>query len=728
MLNEQTFEFSQARLKLKESLRFTMRESGGGIEYLVEDEVIGRFYRIGHAQYTFLTMLDGRRTVSDALMKTASLVRELAIDESEAANLCKWAIESGLIESEVGNSAARRLEQHETMQKQQMVSYLNPMMLRMPLFNPDPVVTVVTRFASFLISPLGAMMWIAVVVFGFMKLAVNWDQFYLNRVNSFDAMDFVWIAVTWMILKVVHELAHSVVCKKFGGRVKNCGFLLLLLIPMPYVDVTSSWRFHNKWKRILTSAAGMLSEVFIAAIACIVWASAAPGPLKYHAGNVIITATLHTLLFNINPLMRFDGYYMLSDFLEIPNLSMHGRAWFKGIFKRLYFGNKPAPLKETGFRGLAIRLYGIFAMVWFGFICVGLSLGASGLIEGFGLIVAIIGCVMWLGIPLFKLAKYFLVGTKIETPNRLWFVTAMTITLLAIGCFLKFTPSPTVVSSPIVIDYEPLSIVRANATGFAKEIRVVDGQLVEEGDLLVVLENRELEHELVSLRTDIEISKLRLKTFYAHSEISQAQLEQESLESMYKKRDELTQRLAAMEIRAPQDGMVIARQLDVNEGKHLQPGDEVLSIAQPRETQAIALARQSDIEWFEDNPNAEIQLRIWGRHENAVIDGTIATINPRARDDLPHEAFAANVGGPLAVVPRTQVEGSSGDSQEGQEMMLTEPRIPIEISLSEADRASLYAGQTGEMIVRNRDQNMASYLSENFVRFVRNNNLRTHGL
>ena len=728
MLNEQTFEFSQAKLKLKESLRFTMRESGGGIEYLVEDEVIGRFYRIGHAQYTFLTMLDGRRTVSDVLMKTASLIRQHAIDETEAANLCKWAIESGLIESETGNSAARRTEQHEMMQKQQMVSYLNPMMLRMPLFNPDPIISVVTRFTGFLISPLGALVWIAVVVYGFMKLAVDWEQFYLNRVNAFDAMDFVWIALTWAILKVIHELAHSVVCKKFGGRVKNCGFLLLLLIPMPYVDVTSSWRFHNKWKRILTSAAGMMSEIFIAAIACIIWAAAAPGALKYHAGNVIITATLITLLFNINPLMRFDGYYMLSDFLEIPNLATHGRAWLKGIFKRLYFGNKPAPLKETGFRGLAVRIYGVLAMMWFFLIGIGLSLAASSMIEGFGLIVAVIGCVLWLGVPLFKLAKYFLVGTKIETPNRFWFVSAMTITLLAIGCFLEFTPSPTVVSTPIVIDYEPLSIVRANTNGFAKEIHVVDGQQVSEGDLLVVLENRDLEHELLSLLTDIKISKLRLKALYAQSQISQVQLEQESLDSMIKKRDELQQHLANLKIRAPQDGVVIARELDLNEGKYLQPGDELLSIAKPLETQAIALARQSDIEWFEDNPDAQLQLRIWGRHENSVIDGTIRSINPRARDDLPHEAFAASVGGPLAVVPRTQVEGSRGDDSGDPEMMLTEPRIPIEIALSESDRASLYAGQSGEMIVRNRDQNMAAYLSENFIRFVRNNNARTHGL
>ena len=126
---------------------------------------------------------------------------------------------------------------------------------------------------------------------------------------------------TWVVLKLIHELAHSLVCKKYGGRVASCGILVLLMIPMPYVDVTSSWRFENKWKRILTSAAGMLSEVFVAAIACYVWANSQPGPIQYHAGNVIITASLHTLLFNINPLMRFDGYYMLADWLEIPNLS-----------------------------------------------------------------------------------------------------------------------------------------------------------------------------------------------------------------------------------------------------------------------------------------------------------------------------------------------------------------------------------------------------------------------
>ena len=726
MLNDQTFEFSQARLRLKDSLRFTMRQAGGAVTYLVEDEVTGRFFRVGLAQYTFMSMLDGKRTVSTALMKTATLLREHAIDEREAASLCKWAIESGLVESETGNSAARRHEQQELQQKQKMISYLNPMMIRMPLFNPDSIVTTISRFLGFLISPLGAIIWLAVVIFGAFKLLANWDAFFFNRVNSFGAEDFIWIAVTWVVLKLIHELAHSLVCKKFGGRVSSCGMLLLLLIPMPYVDVTSSWRFDNKWKRILTSAAGMLSEIFIAAIACYVWASSEPGPLQYHAGNVIIAASLHTLLFNINPLMRFDGYYMLADWLEIPNLSPSGRQWLKGIFSWIYFGKKPQVLKETAYRGLAVRIYGVLAMLWFFSIAIGLSLAASGLIEGFGLIVALIGCVMWAGIPAFKLCKYFIFGTETEKPNRAWFVMAMLLTVCLVGGFLYACPSPSVVSAPVVIEYELLSVVRSNGAGFAKVIHVSDGQMVEKGDLLVTLENPELHQELNSLLVDIDISKLRTNSLFTQEKISEVQLEKEALASLLKRKTELERRIADLIIVAPQSGQVLARDLHISTGKHFTPGTEILSIGQPGEIQAVALTRQTDIDWVTANPDAEVDLLIWGRHKDSLIPGKITLVNPRARDDLPHEAFSASVGGPLAVVPRTQVEGDN-DTEE-QDMMLTQPRVPVEIALTEFDRASLLPGQTGQLIVRARDQNIGTYLANNLVRFIRENNVRSHGL
>jgi len=705
-----------------------MRQNAESVFYLVEDEVTGRFFRVGLAQYTFLTMLNGKRTVSTALMKTATLLHEHAIDETEAANLSKWAIESGLVESETGNSTARRMEQHEAQQKQKLISYLNPMMMRVPLFNPDPIVTALSLFMGFLISPLGALTWLMVVACGFFQLMANWDSFYTNRVNSFGAEDFIWIGVTWLVLKIVHELAHALVCKKFGGRVNTCGLLLLLLIPMPYVDVTTSWRFDNKWKRILTSAAGMLGEIFIAAIACYVWSVSPPGPLQYHAGNVIITATLYTLLFNVNPLMRFDGYYMLADWLEIPNLATSGRQWLKGIFKRLYFGNKSQPVKETGFRGLAVKAYGVLAMMWFFAISLGLSLAASSLIEGVGLIVAAIGCVMWAGIPLFKLCKYLLLGSRTEKPNRIWFAGAIATTALLLGGFFYGCPSPSVVSAPVVIEYEPLSIVRSNGSGFANMIHVLDGQLVDKGDLLVTLDNPELRQELQSLEIDIAISRLRLNTLFNAGEINEYQLEEESLAALDKKRFELEANIGDLTIVAPQAGQVLALELDMMEGQYFQPGTELLSIGQPGNIQAIALTKQADVDWVTANPNAEVELLIWGRHESSLIQGEITHVNPRARDDLPHESFSASIGGPLAVVPREQVEGESDSLSEEESLMLVQPRVLVEVSFSDDVRASLLPGQTGQLIVRSRSQNMGQYLSNKFIRFVRANNFRTHGL
>ena len=365
-------------------------------------------------------------------------------------------------------------------------------------------------------------------------------------------------------------------------------------------------------------------------------------------------------------------------------------------------------------------------MLWFFSITIGLSLAASSFIEGFGLLIAIVGLILWAGLPLFMLTKFVVKGTETERPNRTWFAWAMSLTVLLLGCFLYFCPSPSVVSAPVVIDYEPLSIVRANSTGFAESIHVVPGQQVEEGDLLVTLENRELQHELHSLLIDIKISELRSKTLFNQGEISSVQLEREELIAMHKRRTELESRIADLKIYAPQSGCVLARDLESSKGRHFSPGDEILSIAQDGEIHAIALTRQSDIDWVSEHPESEIELFVWGRHESSLLHGQIKHINPRARDDLPHEAFAASVGGPLAVVPRNQVE-DGGEESEG-DLMLTQPRVPIEIELDPADRERLAAGQTGQLFIRSRQQNMGSYLAANLVRFVRANNFRTHGL
>ena len=702
--NEQTFEFGQARLKAKDSLRFTMRESGNGVWYLVEDEITGRFFQIGLAQYTFLSLLNGNRSVNQAMMKTATLLRQHAINEHEAANLCKWAIESGLVETELSNSASRRAEKSDSEATRKAMEWLNPITFKIPLANPDRLVSIAERYTGWLFSWGGLILWLIVVMFGFFQLASHWQPFLTNRTASFSSSDFLWLVATWFALKLVHESCHTLVCKRFQGRIHSCGILLLLLIPLPYVDVTSSWRFENKWQRIFTAAAGMMGELLIAAIACCVWVWSDPGPLQYHAGNVIIATTLHTLLFNANPLMRFDGYYMLSDLLEIPNLYTHGRQYVKGLFKRIYFGNGPAGLKEVGCRALFVKIYGVLNVAWFFVIAFGLLLGAYSMLDGIGLLVALVGGLLWIGLPVLAFVKYLTVGSELEKPNRARFAFAALLTCGLLSGFLVLCPSPSVVSAPLVIDYEPLSTVRARAAGFAKVIHVVNGQSVEPGQLLVTLDNPELIEELESLNIDLKISRLRADALLSKGDVPALKLENESLAGMEKRREELVKLVACLEIRATQSGVVLARDLSSAEQTYFRPGDEILSIGNERDIQAIALARQEDVDWIEAGDDSAVEIWIWGRIDTVAIHGTISRINPRARNDLPHESFSASVGGPLAVVSRGQVESLKDGEQDS--LMLTDPRVSLRIALPADQRCQLMAGQTGVMMIRSRDLNL----------------------
>jgi len=656
MLNEQTLEFGQAVLKSKNALRFSSRKIGKRLGYIVEDELTGKFFQIGLSQYTFLSLLNGRRTVNDALERTATLLRKHAFDQQEVAKLCKWAIESGLLETEVGSTeeSRERMATDEAMQK--ATSWLNPITLKIPLACPDGFMIAANRMLGWLVSPFGAFLWLVVVCYGFGLLLIHSDRFFANGITSFSADDFVWFGVAWLLLKMVHEMAHGLVCKAY------------------------------------TSAAGMLCEIFVAAIACVVWVNVNPGPIQYHAGNVIIAATLHTLIFNANPLMRFDGYYILSDFVEIPNLATHGRGYVKGFFKWLYFGAKQKPVEEVGLRGVVVRAYGFGTIFWFFMISIGLSMAASGLLEGIGLMVALVAIILWFVLPVIKFIKYVLLGSKFEKPNRKWFAVAASITCLIAGVFLFACPSPSVVSAPVVIDYKPGGVIRARSAGFARVLHVVPGQVVAEGDLLV--------------------------------EIAMVQLEEESLLSNEKRLVDLEKLLSSLEVRATQAGQVIASDFESKLGTYFQPGDELLVIGDKDSMQATAMVKQEDIRWVNADDELRVEILVWGDGNKEVLTGTLLRSNPRARDDLPHDAFAASNGGPLAVVPREQVEGNDGSEEAS--LILTEPRVPIEIALEPDDRQRIQAGQSGLLMLRGRQDVMAGYLADRMIR--RKNNFRTHGL
>ena len=235
----------------------------------------------------------------------------------------------------------------------------------------------------------GFLVWLAVIATGAAQVATDWPRFSRGFEGILARDNWLWLFGVWAVLKIVHEFSHGNFCRHFGAAVREVGVIFILFVPMGYVDATASLGLPSKWRRMIVSAAGLYAEFFVAALAAIAWAHTGPGQLGAALHNAIVTGTVVTLFFNANPLMRFDGYYLLSDALEIPNLATRGRAWFMRVLMWLLTGDasaRPAWPRERD--EWIVAIYGLASSVWQTVVLAGLLVSASALMRGGGLLLA----------------------------------------------------------------------------------------------------------------------------------------------------------------------------------------------------------------------------------------------------------------------------------------------------------------------------------------------------
>lgn len=722
-----TFELGQARLRLRDGLRFSIQVGKHENWYLVEDDVRGNYFRIGEAEYAFLSVLDGQTTLATALAQTCSTMGAGALGEQDAINLCKWLVESGLASTKSSASASRVKKQQDSDASQEVMQKLNPISVRFTLWNPDSLVTSVSRYINWLINWPLAFVWMAVVLYASIMFARDWDRFIQGTATSFSRDGFLWIGLSWAGLKLIHESAHAFACKRFGGKVESCGILLLLLIPLPFVDVTSAWKFPNKYQRIFTSAAGMIAEIFIAAIAAIVWTKTDPGTLNTVASSLIVAASLHTLIFNANPLMRFDGYHMLTDWLEIPNLGNHAAQYTRNLARAIFLGQPGPRFAFVGIHGQLIKSYGIASLLWKTILCVTLSIAALNLLTGFGLLIALFAMFMWVMMPVWKFATTSLFNRDVENKARTRFglVAGIGALVLILGSQL---PGPSVINAPFVVDYESLEIVRAETAGFVETVAVEENQIVKRGDLLVVLRNEDLDSQIAKLQTEIEQTRIRARVQKNAGEVALWQIETETLVELETQIRELQSNEAKLTICAPADGQVIGVELNALRDTFVDVGQELLSMGASETKEAIVLVSQNETQYLADVLGKPVQLRIWGHQ--TIENGTVTEVNPKSRDDVPHFSFAGMYGGPLEVIDRSQVDSpkDSDAISDEEPLKLVDSRIRVDVGLDSAASQRLKAGQTGIVHFRNRDETLGHYVYHNGLRWLRERVRVSHGL
>ena len=705
----ETAELVTLRPRLRSGLRFSLP---GGNWAVIEDPATGKFHRVGPAEWAFLSRLDGTATVGEALAATAGPLGADALTESDAAVVCRWLVGAGLAETDAPGRTARVLAEHGRRTAAAAAGALNPVMVTTPLGDPRPLVRILAPFLSWLFTPAGFAVWAVWVAVGAYHLAAGLREFRLFTPDVVSASGVIWLAAAWLVSRVLHEAGHAVACRRFGVPVGRAGVLWLLFAPLPYVDVTASWRLDSRWHRAAIASAGVAVELLLAAGAAVVWSHAGPGELGHHARNVVLAAGLGTLLFNANPLMRFDGYHVLSDLTDLPNLAGRANGWLGGWVKRVFHGT-PAPTPPPrGWRGWLVRLYAPAAAAWRVVICVSLALAAAGLFAGAGVVLAAAGVALWLGRPSWRAAKFFAVGGNGTPPNRLRAVgVAAGCVALAAAAGLGLPGSERLRLPAVVVHRDPAA-VRPAAAGFVREVRVWADEPVDAGRVLFVLENRELARSRDELRLEVAASELRERTQRRAGRAAAAQVERRNRGASEARSAEVDRLLAALTVRAPRAGVVLADDLDALRGAWVTPGQLLAEVADPSAKELVAAAPPADLPAVRalargvgeaihvgeemrvgeavrvDEETRTVRVRVAGT--GRATAGVVREVAPRAVRTPPHPALSATHGGPLAV--RAVSPGEANPSPEAGGVLLGAV-APVRVTLPPGEAARLRAGQ-----------------------------------
>ena len=705
----------EARLMLRSELKFDVRTIGTETVVVVEDPVRSKFFQIGTSEYRLLAALDGQKTIReilDQVCPTAGATEPATVspapenvvtpmDESQAIRVCQWLVQNNLAYNPTVDNIKRLDEQSRQSQRAKLYGWLNPISCKLKLCNPNRILSRLQPFTQWFFSPWTLLVWFVVGGYAMNILYSDWDKMGSASVGIFSGFSWVWLLLSWVGLKLIHETSHAVACRRYGGEVPEAGVLLLLFTPMAYVNVTSMWRFASRWQRIVVSVAGMYAELFVSFLALILWRNY-PGVIGDVAFKVFMMASVTTILFNANPLMRFDGYFILSDLLNIPNLYTKGTRWFGDRFKHYFFGTPKTPNIYLVADRRFVQVYGVLAWFWKTTISLSLIIGAGVLFHGAGIILAALGVILWYGMPAWQQIRWFRAARVNGTINQRRLATSCLASgLLLIGMFTVL-PAPGTKSAPAIVRYSDEQVVRAAADGFIRQILVCNGQAVTRGETLIVLENPQLVldvEDLERLAAEATIES-RIKT--RAGELALAQAASERNASLLAQLAEKRQLVAQQTVTAPIDGFVFQRKLENRIDSFARAGEALLSIAHAETKEVVVSVDQRDLESIQGKEGMYLKVAFPGQ---PLLKTKLTRVNPRVSNRLQHDSWGANLGGPLPVQP-------VADESQRQEVQfeLLDPRFTMDLSLEPAMSESLFAGQRGRAFFATNRQSLGSYL------------------
>lgn len=690
-------EFLRERARLRPGCQLVFQQFRGEASYVLEDPNSGQFFRLGIAEENLLRKLDGSQTGIAIIQTQQQNPQPGELDAANTLSLLNMLYMSGLLDH------APPAEARPPDSRSRNLFLQNPLFIRIPVGNPDPLLTALEARTRWLFSPFFLLLFTGLAIWAIVCLATDWTRFTDHAQGVLDSSNWLWLLLSFIFLKIIHELGHGLVCKHLGGRVPEFGIFFMLFTPLTYVDATSSWRFPTKGLRIFVAAAGMLAEGIIAAIATLIWAHTETGLANTIAYNTIISATVVTVLFNLNPLMRYDGYYILSDLTEVPNLYTRASNMARDWLLKVLFG-KPVTTRDSPWLGV----YGLAFLIWRVLLLLSIGATAIVLLHGIGIMLVLF---MAAGMVLAWIKKL----KAVKLPPRLALLRGTLImALIPFVLWLPFHPS---ITTPGTIEPLDMPPVRVECPGFLEKIFVEAGDTVQQGQILARLSNPEELSKLEVLNTQALIVGAQAHHFRLNREPQLEAKKTEELQSLQSQIKERQAYCASLELRAPLAGKILTRNLDQLVGTFLVTGQELLTVGSDSERVVKIIILEENARMLTGKPGDPIKLFLKGRGH--ALTSTIKRIEPSASREIRFENLTALAGGPLPV-RKKEKQHSETETSPASGMELVEPHFTVIASLKTEDARDLRAGETCVARIRSgQSLSLGLYLYNRFDQLLR---------
>jgi putative peptide zinc metalloprotease protein len=644
------YRVAELRFRLRSHTQIHRHVYRDEVWYVLQDHSTGQFHRFTPTANLIIGLLDGRRTLQQ-IWEIASLRLGDDVPSQEdiinlIAKLHKADVLQGDVTPDIAEVEKRKLDAISNKLKQY---FKNPLSLRFPLIDPDSMLDRLRPLMAPLFGWIGGILWLLVVGSGAVMAATHWPELtedLLDKVFASENLVVMWLV--YPLVKLIHEFGHAIAVKVRQAEVHEMGVMLLVMVPIPYVDATSASSFRDKKERMLVGSAGMLFEMFLAALAMFFWVDAQPGIARAFSYNIMLIAGVSTLVFNINPLLRFDGYYILSDLVEIPNLGSRSNQYLTYLVNKYLLRAKNTHNTEdsTGEKAWFV-FYGIASFIYRMVVLFSIIFVVAGKFFFIGVVLAFWSVYTGLFSPVIKQIKY-LATTPALVGRRTFAIGLVSAIAGSLVYLLFFVPFPAMTQSEGIVWAPEKSHVRAAQDCIIDKVLVQPNLPVKAGQPLFICSDPEQLAKVQSFEAQLQEVKAKQAAVQQSDQV-RLQILDEEIRHVTARLDDARRRVSEMIIRSPGDGQFLVQQPQDWIGKFVRRGESLAYVLTFPLADVQVVVKQTEVNMVR-TLTQNVQIRSVD-NVSEVVPAVITRAVPAATDKLPSAALSQQGGGQISLDP-----------------------------------------------------------------------------